>query len=337
MWYPAKSFVLALLLGLAHPASAASELSEQSRALERAVNAVVGVQALAVPDARSNATLGRIRQGSGVVIDPAGLVLTIGYLVLEADQIQLQLDDGRSLPARVAGYDIATGFGLLQSLAPLNIKPAPLGESEAVAAGDSLLIVSGAPIGELSAARLVSRRTFAGYWEYRIDGALFTAPPRTDHSGAGLFNPHGELVGIGSLVVADVGGSPGRDAPRMPGNMFVPTDLLRPILAELRRGGSTSASKRAWLGINCVEQGGKLHVVRVNDDSPADAAGLRVGDRIVGIDGAAVSSLDALWTRLWSGDAERDVQLEIERDDTHQSLSVRTVDRQRQLRRATGV
>jgi serine protease Do len=337
MWSSAKCFVVVLLFALVQPASAASELSEQSRAFERAVNAVVGVQSLAVPDARSNATLGRIRQGSGVVIDPAGLVLTIGYLVLEADQVQLQLDDGRSLPARVAGYDIATGFGLLQSLAPLSITPAPLGKSEAVAPSDSLLIVSGAPMGELSAARLVSRRTFAGYWEYRIDGALFTAPPRTDHSGAGLFNANGELVGIGSLVVADVGGSPEIDAPRMPGNMFVPIDLLRPILAELRRGASTAASKRAWLGINCVEHGGKLHVVRVNDDSPAESAGLQVGDRVVSIDGVVVSSLDALWTLLWRGDAERDVQLEIERDDTRQSLTVRTVDRQRQLRRATGV
>jgi len=337
MRYPAGSILVWLVLALLPVATAAADLAEQSRALERAANAVVGVQTLAVPDARSNATLGRVRHGSGVVIDANGLVLTIGYLILEADQVQLLLDDGRSLPARVAGYDLATGFGLLQPLAPLNIVPVPLGPSGAVANDDDLLIVSGAPIGALSAARLVSRRPFAGYWEYRIDGALFTAPPRTDHSGAGLFNPRGELVGIGSLVVADAAGPTAREGTRSPGNMFVPTDLLRPILAELRQGGSTAASRRAWLGINCVEQGGQLRVVRVNDDSPAEAAGLRVGDRILGIDGMTVASLDALWTRLWSGAAEREVQIDIERGDARQSLSVRTVDRQRQLRRATGV
>ena len=150
-------------------------------------------------DARSNATLGRLRQGSGVVIGPDELVLTIGYLVLEADQVQLVLDDERSVPARVVGYDLATGFGLLQPLAPLRIMPAPLGGSRAVSTDEPLLVASGGDSGQLSMARLVSRRSFAGYWEYRIDDALFTAPPRTDHSGAGLFNSRGELVGIGSL------------------------------------------------------------------------------------------------------------------------------------------
>lgn len=311
-----------------------SELETQSRALERAANAVVGVQSLAVPDARSNRTLGRLRQGSGVVIAGDGLVLTIGYLILEADQVQLLLDDGRELPARVVAYDLATGFGLLQSLAPLNIAPAPLGRSGDVAAEDGLLIVSGVPSAQLSAARLVSRRPFAGYWEYRIDGALFTSPPRTDHSGAGLFNPRGELVGIGSLVVAHALGD---DQPRLPGNMFVPTDLLHPVLGEMRRTGATAASRRAWLGINCIEQAGQVRVVRVSDDSPAESAGLRVGDRIVSIDGTPVANLETLWTQLWRGAAEREVALEVERDGSAQTLTVTTVDRQRELRRASGV
>lgn len=311
-----------------------SELESQSRALERAANAVVGVQTLAVPDARSNNTLGRLRQGSGVVIASDGLVLTIGYLILEADQVQLLLDDGRELPARVVAYDLATGFGLLQSLAPLNITPAPLGRSSEVASDEGLLIVSGVPSGQLSAARMVSRRTFSGYWEYRIDGALFTSPPRSDHSGAGLFNPRGELVGIGSLVLANALGG---DGPRLPGNMFVPTDLLRPILGEMRRSGTSAASRRAWLGINCVEQDGQVRVVRVNADSPAESAGLRVGDRILAIDGTPVGNLDTLWTQLWRGAPERDVALAVERDGAPQTLNVSTIDRNRQLRRASGV
>ena len=322
----------------ASAASAPSELEAQSRALERASQAVVGVQALALEEARSNATLGRLRQGSGVVIGADGLVLTIGYLVLEADQVQLVLDDRRSVPARVVGYDLATGFGLLQPLAPLRIAPVPFGGSRELSSTEALLVASGGDNGQLSMARLVSRRSFAGYWEYRIDDALFTAPPRSDHSGAGLFNSRGELVGIGSLMVADTRGEPRSDGPRQPGNMFVPTDLLQPILAELRTHGMSSASRRAWLGVNCVEQAGVLHVVRIADDSPAELAGLRIGDRIVAIDGTAVNTLDTLWTRLWSGGpAERDVTLEIARDGARQSVGLRSIDRAQSIKRASGI
>lgn len=320
------------------PAAAATELEAQSLALERASQAVVGVQVLALEGARSVATLGRMRQGSGVVIGPDGLVLTIGYLVLEADQVQLVLEGERAVPARVVGYDLATGFGLLQPLAPLRLAPAPLGGSHAVSPDEPLLVASGGEDGQLSMAQLVSRRSFAGYWEYRIEDALFTAPPRTDHSGAGLFNSRGELVGIGSLVVADTRASQRGDGPRVPGNMFVPTDLLRPILDELRTRGMSSASRRAWLGVNCVEQGGILHVVRVAGDSPAEAAGLRVGDHIVAIDGTAVSTLDTLWTRLWSGGPpERDVTLEIERDGMRQDVGLRSIDRAQTIKRPDGV
>ena len=149
---------------------------------------VVGLRALAVDDARSAATLGRPRQGSGVVIGSGDLVLTIGYLVLEAEQVQLVTDDEREVPARLVGYDVATGFGLVQALAPLRIEPAPFGSTAALARGEPLMIVSGGEDGAISAAQLVSRRAFSGYWEYHVDGALFTAPPRPDHSGAGLFN-----------------------------------------------------------------------------------------------------------------------------------------------------
>lgn len=307
----------------------------QLPALQRASDAVVGVLATAVEDARSASTLGRKRQGSGVVISEQGLVLTIGYLILEAEQVQLLIDDGRQIPARVVAYDLATGFGLVQALVPLKLAPVPLGQPGQLALEQSLMIVSGGAQGSVSPALLVDRRAFAGYWEYHVDGALFTSPPRADHSGAALFTAQGELVGIGSLFVADALG-PGKM--RLPGNMFVPVDLLTPILPELMARGASSQSTRAWLGINCVEQAGRVRIVRVNEDSPADVAGLEVGDQILRIDGQAVQDVAQLWKQLWSQpEAERAVRLAIRRGGQEQDIVVQAVDRAKALRRPQGI
>lgn len=186
----------------------------------------------------------------------------------------------------------------------------------------------------MTVAQVVSQRPFSGYWEYHIDGAIFTIPPRTDHSGAGLFNARGELLGIGSLVVLEAAG-PGR---QVPGNMFVPIDLLKPVLAELRERGSSSQSTRAWLGVHCVEHQGLVRVVRVNAGSPAEAAGLRPGDVILKLDGEPVGQLEAFYKKLWSGSApERDVTLEVGRGADVQTLKARTVDRMKTLRKSVGI
>jgi S1-C subfamily serine protease len=307
----------------------------QSRALSRASDAVIGLRVIAVEDATSNAALGRMRLGSGVVIGADDLVLTIGYLIIEADQVHVITDDERVVPARVVAYDAATGFGLVQALAPLRLEPVPLGDAAALANDEPLMVASGGESGGVSVARMVSRRPFAGYWEYHIEGALFTSPARTDHSGAGLFNARGELMGIGSLLVLD---ALGPDGPRMPGNMFVPVDLLKPILSELLAAGTSTASRRAWLGLNCIEQGGQLRVLRVSSDSPADVAGVQVGDSILRIDGTEVHELDKLWKTLWQGgQPEREVVLDIRRGDVTQSLHLHTVDRQSTLKKAQGI
>ena len=313
-----------------------AELQAKARALARAHAAVVGLRSVAVDDAVSIRSLGRQRQGSGVVIDDDGsLVLTIGYLVLEAEQVEIQLDGGRSFPARVVAYDQATGFGLVQSLAPLPLPSAPFGRSSALDTNEPLMIASGGSDGDLSLARLVSRRAFSGYWEYHIEGALFTAPPRGDHSGAGLFNADGELLGIGSLVVAD---ALGQDGAPMTGNMFVPIDLLKPILGELRERGSSRLSHRPWMGVNCVARDGQVRVLRVTDDSPAEAAGLRPGDHIVAIDGTPVASLEAFYKALWAGSSpEREVRLDVRRSGEGRTVTVQAVDRERSLRKAQGI
>jgi serine protease Do len=312
----------------------AERIEAHKEALARANAAVVGVEVTAIEDARSIATLGRERQGSGVLIGDDGLVLTIGYLILEADQVDLVPADGRHVPARVVAYDLASGFGLLQALAPLNMKPVRLGVSAAIADDEPLLVASGGDEADLSIARMVSRRAFSGYWEYHIEGALFTAPARTDHSGAALFNADGELVGVGSLVVGNARG----DGPALRGNMFVPVDLLKPILPELRARGSSHDSRRAWLGLNCVEIDGQVHVMRLTADGPAEAAGLQPGDVVVAIDGVAVKDLASFYRTLWrSEQPERDVLLEILRGSATLRLPVHAIDRMQTLSHPQGV
>lgn len=308
--------------------------SAQMVALERATQSVVAVRSEAVEGARSARTLGLQREGSGVVISADGLILTIGYLVLEAETVSIEDPQGRTLPARVLAQDLASGLALLQSLTPLGLKPAALGEAPRGDAEEPMLVASGGEDGQATLARLLSRRSFSGYWEYHLDEALYTAPARRDHSGAGLFNLRGELVGVGSLVLNNVATA---DKPRAAGNLFVPVDLLRPVLAQLQDNGRWAASTRAWLGINCTERDGELWVVRVNEDSPAERAGLRVGDRILSIDGEAVGELGALWKALWKGQAEREVSLQVRRYGLVHVVTARTVDRAATLKQASGV
>lgn len=327
---------LAIAADPAQPAlSREAVIQTKTLALARANAAVVGLRSVAVEDAVSIRSLGRRRQGSGVVIDDDGLVLTIGYLILEAEQVDLELEGGRVFPARIVAYDQASGFGLVQALAPLPVPAAPFGHSSVIDVNEPLMIASGGSEGDLSLARLMSKRPYSGYWEYHIDDALFTAPPRGDHSGAALFNADGELLGIGSLVVNDAQG-PGQ--PPQTGNMFVPIDLLKPILREMREEGSSRSSHRAWMGVNCIERGGEVRVVRVNDDSPADAAGLLPGDHVVAVDGNAVRGLEGFYKLLWQGSTpEREIKLEIRRAGALQTVKVQATDRQNSLRRARGI
>lgn len=322
------------------PAARVAALTPQETmdALARAHQAVVGVQVIAAEGARSAQTLGMRRSGSGVVIGPDGLVLTIGYLVLEADTVQITMQDKKTVPSRVVAYDQATGFGLLQPLVPLRgITPVVLGSIAGNTAGDALMSSTGAQPAEDADVRmtqLVGQRAFSGYWEYHIENAIFTSPPIENHSGAPLFNQQGELLGIGSLFVMDSAGN----NTRRPGNMFVPVDLLKPILSELMQTGSSKQSHRPWLGITSSEQGGKVQVVRVNDESPAQTAGLQIGDVVLEVDGTQVNSLEAFYKKLWdraSPDAE--VKLTVQQGSVLKTIVLKTMDRMRLFRKPAGI
>lgn len=304
-------------------------------AMTRAVEAVVGLEVTATEGARSAETLGRDRTGSGVVIGADGLILTIGYLILEADAIQVTTFDNRVVPASAVAYDLATGFGLVRALLPLRgIQPVPLGSAKEIAAETKLIAATGGDEGGIGVTQLVANRPFSGYWEYHIESALFTSPPLRNHSGAPLFSPRGELLGIGSLFVGNALG----DNRQMPGNMFVPVDLLKPILAEMQQTGSTKVSHRPWLGLTSTEQGGRVQIVRVTRGSPAFEAGLGEGDVVLAIDGEKVTTLEGFYKKLWSRpDAEGDVRLTVLQGSVIRQVTVRSVDRMNTMRKPEGI
>lgn len=290
---------------------------------ERTVDAlsVVKLRTKAVAGARSSRALGPEREGTGVVIDAQGLVLTIGYLILEAETVELSTADGTSFPATVVGYDSVTGFGLLRSLRPLPIAPVQFGQSSRLGTRARVLIVG---FDGVAPAVVVSRRQFVGYWEYLLDEAIYTAPVTVNWSGAALLDHEGKLLGIGSLSVNDAIGPNSQ----VPGNLFVPIDLLKPLLSDLLAHGKSSARPRPWIGVQTQEVQGNVIVTRVSPESPADTAGMQPGDVIVAIGGQTIKSQADFYTRLWSrGPAGAQVPLEVLRGGRIQSVTVTSTDR----------
>lgn len=326
--------------GLAQAANApAPEAQTVIDALSRANAAVVGVRVKVADDARSAETLGRQRSGSGVVIGADGLILTIGYLMMEAQTIQIVTSDNKTLPARAVAYDLATGFGLIKPLLPLRgVQPVALGSLGDLSPGEALMAATGAQAdgdeADVAMTQMVSKRAFSGYWEYHLEAAVFTSPPIGNHSGASLFNQRGELIGIGSLFVSDaMGGNR-----RLPGNMFVPVDLLKPILSELQQTGSTKVSHRPWIGLTSSEQGGRVQIVRVSKDGPAQAAGLAPGDVVLEVDGAKVASLEAFYKKLWARDQpDAEITLTVLQGADIKTVKLKAVDRMSTMSKPAGI
>jgi S1-C subfamily serine protease len=285
---------------------------------------VVKVRSKAVNNARSLRSLGPQREGSGVVIDADGLVLTIGYLIVEAETVELATSDGRAFPATVVGYDNATGFGLVRALRPRPVRPVQMGQSATLADRELVLIVG---FDGVAPAYVVSRRQFVGYWEYLLDNAIYTAPATVNWSGAALLNREGKLLGIGSLVVSDAMGSAERP---VPGNLFVPIDLLKPLLPDLVAHGKSSARPRPWIGVQTQEVQGNVIVTRVNPEGPADDAAVRPGDVIVGLGGQAIKGQADFYTRLWGrGEAGVEIPLEVLRNGRVEKINIKSIDRAR--------
>lgn len=288
-------FAAALLAGMPFAPTPAS--TAELPTADSVLGAVVALHAEIPASARTADTLGMTRDGHAVVIDSDGLAVTIGYLVLEAERVTLTPAGGAPVPARILAYDHATGFGLLRAEKPLGVRPMAMARSALAEVGDTVLVAGAGGAAHAIRSHIVSQRSFAGYWEYMLDEAIFTVPPHPVFGGAALIDAEGRLLGIGSLLVNDAAG-PGEFSP---GNMFVPIDLLKPILADLLADGRSSAPRHPWLGLYSQEApAGGLFVNRVAVDGPAQRAGVLPGSLVLAIDGRPIETLQGFYRSVWA-------------------------------------
>ena len=297
--------------------------------LERAFDAVVLVRAEIPEDAYSAATLGTERGGYGAVIREDGLVLTIGYLINEATQIWLTTNRGASIAGYPLAYDQATGFGLIQPLGKLAAPHLQRGLASDVKVGDSAFVIGHGGRAHSLKTRIIAKHEFAGHWEYVLDEALFTAPAHPQWGGAALLDAQGNLIGIGSLLVQqEVNGEP------LHVNMFVPIDLLNPILDAMLNTGRSPHPPRPWLGMSTQDPGGTLEVARLSPGGPASRAGVRLGDLVLGVGGSSVNGLVEFFRAVWRlGAAGVEVPLTLSRAGDVLNITVKSADRNDFLRK----
>jgi S1-C subfamily serine protease len=301
--------------------------------LEVATSAVVGLRATAPEDAFTAQMLGTERAGNGVAIRDGGLVLTIGYLITEAETIWLSPGVGPPVQGHALAYDQETGFGLVQALARLDVPALPIGSS-AKARVDDRVVVAGAGGRQRSvAARIVAKQPFAGYWEYVLDEAIFTAPAHPNWGGAAMIGAAGELLGIGSLKLEQGRENQleqRRETTSDHLNMIVPIDLLKPILGDLLRYGRPNRPPRPWLGLYAAEIEDRIIVIGLADRGPAQRAGLRTGDVVRAIGGEEVRSLAGMFRRIWSlGQAGVEIPIRLDRDGRTVEQKIASADRSR--------
>jgi S1-C subfamily serine protease len=291
--------------------------------LDHALQSIVAIHSVIPEDGFTATTLGTERGGSGVVIRESGLVLTIGYLITEAENIWLTSSDGRVAPAHALAYDQESGFGLVQALARLDLPALGLGRSSEAEPGDPV-ILAGCGRGQFVRSNIVSKQEFAGYWEYLLDEAIFTAPAHPLWGGAGLIGADGKLLGVGSLLVQQMAE---RGMPEEL-NMIVPIDLLPPILNDLLTYGQVNKLPRPWLGVYSAERQGKIVVANVAESGPAAAAGLRQGDVVSAVRDSGVESLADFYRKVWScGPAGTEIPIEVVRDNRNIWLRIKSADR----------
>jgi S1-C subfamily serine protease len=298
--------------------------------LDAALSSVVGLRAIVPENAFTAETLGTERAGHGVIIRENGLVLTIGYLVTESEEIWLRLGDGRVVQGHALAYDQESGFGLVQALGQLDLPAISLGQSAIARIGEPVVVGAVGGRQRSVAAHIIAKQEYAGYWEYLLEEAIFTGPAHPNWGGTALVGSSGELLGIGSLQLELEGsnGSPERL------NVVVPIDLLKPILNDLLTRGRRSTPPRPWLGLYATEVEDRILVVGLANRGPAQRADLRAGDVVLSVRGTEVANLASFFRRIWAlGNAGVEVPLTIYRDGRTFELRVTSDDRNRFLRK----
>lgn len=287
---------------------------------KQSLQSIVALEATVPPDAFTASVLGTERAGSGVVIRD-DLVLTIGYLIAEAENVTLKTPDGRAVPGHVTAYDQVTGFGLVQPLGKLGLPALKLGDSARAKSGDPVMVAGG--VEGVVEARIVAKQEFAGYWEYLLDEAIFTAPAHPIWGGAGLIGVDGALLGIGSLRLQMASGDGVQDI-----NMFVPISLLPPVMDDLLKFGRVNQDPRPWLGVYAADSDGRVVTMNVDRRGPAAKAGLQQGDVIADVRDSAVDDLAGLYRAIWGcGPAGVEIPLRIVRNKRDMWLRIKSADR----------
>ena len=288
--------------------------------LDRVLQSVVGLRATMPADAFTAESLGTERAGHGIVIRNDGLILTIGYLITEADQVWIHLADGHAVPGHALAYDQASGFGLVQALARIDLPALPLGSSGLVKLDDKVVIAGAGGRKRSVAAKVVGKQEFAGYWEYVLDEAIFTSPAHPNWGGTALIGPGGDLLGIGSLQLEASGGT---DI-----NMVVPIDLLKPILDDLLMHGRPKGPVRPWLGLYVADAEDRLVVMGLASGGPAQHAKIESGDAVLAVNGEGVDGLADLFRKIWAmGPAGVEVPITLARDGQTFDVTVKSGDR----------
>lgn len=319
-----KTFlILILIISITKPSFSKEKVFNTEEQVRNVYKSIVKIDSIVPPDARTARSLGTERKGSGVVIENK-YILTIGYIVVEAESIQVSLSDGKKLPAELIGYDHTSGFGILKTILPNELISLQLGNSDEITKEELLFIMPHLLEGRASAANMVSRRSFAGWWEYFLEKPIYTYPTNYSWAGAPLLNEYGEVLGIGSLYVSE-SISPGISSP---GNLFVPINDLKPILKDLIQNGRRTKNVKPYMGLTSEDSSGRVSITRVNENGPAEKAGLQERDIILSVNDKKVTNMEEFYKTVWSlGGPGSKLKFNIDRNQEELSFELITIDR----------
>ncbi len=326
-----KPMVLSLVAALCIPGGLLPDAAKAAQApapsapppsIQQVQSAVVGIQVAVPLDRPSALSLGPVRMGSGVIFDPAGYILTVSYIVLDAKIIQVTLRGGRKVPAKLVGLDLEDGLAVVRLEGDGPWPAAPLGDSSKVSVGMSTATIGVNEDNGLSVTSGSIReiRNFVGYWEYMLNRAFVVAPPNPAFGGSPLVNDQGEVIGIVSFRIGE--------SQISSSNVAIPIDLFTPVKDELiAKGRVESRGPRPWLGLYTIPTPDGLVVAGASPIGPAEDAGFQRGDVILRLNGEPVESQEAFYRKLWQNPLGQEMALLIKRASRFEVIKVRPVDR----------